>query len=296
MNSDVTNQNRNVNIQRKFLINDGWLHFKIYCGVRIQDQVLKEIIDPLTKKLLTEDVIEKWYFTRYSDPYESIRLKLKLFKKEYHSKAFNLVMDSLERHTNYDTIWKVKLDSYERETEKYSQNDIHLVESFFYYDSTEVIRLLKYNDNDYDLFFSTLKYINYILNNFEFDIRDKLMFVKKNNKIFKRELNADKRTNKSLSLKYRKLRPKIESLLLTSDQEVFLNEDLNNHRFKAQQIIEKLVVKDKNNDLKVEKSKLLINFIHMSINRIFRSKQKFYELVIYDFLFRYYTSINAREI
>ena len=40
---------------------------------------------------------------------------------------------------------------------------------------------------------------------------------------------------------------------------------------------------------------LLISMIHMSMNRWFRTKNRLHELVLYEFLTRYYTSETAKR-
>ena len=55
---------------------DKWLYYKLYCGVRISDSLLTDLVLPLVIKLTTESLIEKWFFIRYSDPENHIRLRL----------------------------------------------------------------------------------------------------------------------------------------------------------------------------------------------------------------------------
>ena len=43
------------------------------------------------------------------------------------------------------------------------------------------------------------------------------------------------------------------------------------------------------------RTKLMGSYIHMLINRLFKSKQRLHEMVIYDFLFRYYKSEIAKK-
>ncbi|GHV23349.1 hypothetical protein FACS1894174_09080 [Bacteroidia bacterium] len=42
-------------------------------------------------------------------------------------------------------------------------------------------------------------------------------------------------------------------------------------------------------------NELLKSYIHMMLNRLFRSKNRMHEMVLYDFMFRYYTSGIAKE-
>ena len=49
----------------------------------------------------------------------------------------------------------------------------------------------------------------------------------------------------------------------------------------------------KGSPLFIQKS--LPSYIHMTMNRLWADKNRMYELVIYDFLVRYYKSYIARE-
>lgn len=56
----------------------------------------------------------------------------------------------------------------------------------------------------------------------------------------------------------------------------------------VQQIDEKVGVNRKMEEL-------LKSYLHMMLNRLFRSKNRKYELLIYDFMFRYYKAEIARK-
>jgi thiopeptide-type bacteriocin biosynthesis protein len=59
--------------------------------------------------------------------------------------------------------------------------------------------------------------------------------------------------------------------------------------------ISKIILEmEKNNELEIPLNKLLGSYIHMMINRLFRSKQRLSEMVIYDMLRRYYSSLIAK--
>ena len=60
-------------------------------------------------------------------------------------------------------------------------------------------------------------------------------------------------------------------------------------------VVEKLLSLEKCNELQVPLKSLLTSMIHMSMNRWFRTKNRLHELVVYDFIFRYYTSEIAKK-
>ncbi len=58
--------------------------------------------------------------------------------------------------------------------------------------------------------------------------------------------------------------------------------------------IEKLFDLRNSNQLKTELNDILSSLIHMMINRLFKSEQRLQEMVLYYYLFKYYTSAVAR--
>jgi hypothetical protein len=51
-------------------------------------------------------------------------------------------------------------------------------------------------------------------------------------------------------------------------------------------------IQDLKKELQIPLSQFLSSHVHMMINRQYTSKQRKYELVIYDHLYRYYKTIN----
>ena len=96
--------------------------------------------------------------------------------------------------------------------------------------------------------------------------------------------NGESSKAKTYLNKYRKL----ESQIFNQDNKGFIyEEDLKN-------IVERFLMLNKEDKLEISITNLLASFIHMSINRCFRSKQRLYEMMLYDFLYRKYKSIHIR--
>lgn len=60
-------------------------------------------------------------------------------------------------------------------------------------------------------------------------------------------------------------------------------------------MINELFIKINKRSNKITIEYLLTSYIHMMLNRLFKSKNRIYELVLYDFLRRYYASKIARK-
>ena len=53
--------------KQTFSLGSEWLYFKIYCGIKSSDKILSEGITRLVDELLMDNMIEKFYFVRYTD-------------------------------------------------------------------------------------------------------------------------------------------------------------------------------------------------------------------------------------
>jgi thiopeptide-type bacteriocin biosynthesis protein len=285
-------------MQSKFILGDEWIYYKLYCGKKTADTILVEIIKPLVEKLLKENTIDKWFFIRYNDPHNHLRIR---FHCNDISKI-GLVIDAFNKaityNVNNDFIWKLETATYLRELKRYGKNTITESERLFFYDSIACINALILIEDDELLFLFVLKSIDAFLTIFEYDLKAKISFAKQNSNYFKKEFNADKYLSKQLNVKYQKLRKKVESFMALRESEDYdsLLEILSIKNKNIEPIKNHILQLHRNNTLKVSLDSLLSSYIHMTVNRQFRDKQRLFELLCYDFLFRYYNSIFAKRL
>ena len=70
---------------------------------------------------------------------------------------------------------------------------------------------------------------------------------------------------------------------------------LNQKSIKIELVSQKILRKEKDNVRERSLNDLMGSYIHMLMNRLFKSKQRVHEMVMYDFLFRYYKSEIAKK-
>ncbi len=127
------------NIQRNFILGDTWLYYKIYTGPKTSDSVLTGIIKPVAEQLIADNIIDKWFFIRYADPKHHIRVRFHYSQSENIAIIINSLSPYLRPLVEQDHIWKVQIDTYHREIERYGSNTMELSESLFYYDSKMIV-------------------------------------------------------------------------------------------------------------------------------------------------------------
>ena len=101
---------------------------------------------------------------------------------------------------------------------------------------------------------------------------------------FAKEFNVDKIMRKSLSNKFKEFRSVLENLKSDSNLDEFIVRTFADRSDKIRSLKFNILNDD-----------VVSSFIHMHLNRIFRSKQRFHELVVYDLLYKYYASLKARN-
>ena len=285
-------------MKRSFILGDEWLYYKLYCGKRTAELILVDCIKPLTESLVVDGLIDQWFFIRYADPKPHIRIRFHCSQISKLGIIIDRIHKAIATYVENDLIWKVQTDTYNREIERYGELTMIGSEDMFFYDSSTSINALNLIEDEELLFLFVLKSIDALLSVFEYDLKAKISFSKVNLTSFRKEFKADKNLSKQLNIKYQKLRPKVEwfmALKESSDYDALLKLITTKNR-KIETIKTPILDLYKNNKLEVSLVHLLSSYIHMMVNRQFRDKQRLFELVCYDCLFRYYNSQFAKQL
>jgi thiopeptide-type bacteriocin biosynthesis protein len=141
-----------------------------------------------------------------------------------------------------------------------------------------------------------MKAIDGILDSFFSTINQKIILIEKLKNGFAQEFNINKTTKVQLDLKYRENKKIIELFLQEQDQYYSLFSDLLiNKSIESVPIINEILALQNRNLLTISVDNLIASYVHMFVNRLFRNKQRVQEMVIYDFIWRYYKSVIARN-
>lgn len=284
--------------KRTFIIGEEWLYYKIYCGNKTADIVLKDVIKPIVTVLLLEDKIDQWFFIRYYDPESHLRVRFHLTNNTILAEVITILKTALRPFIEHDFIWKVQIDSYNRELERYGEHTIEEVEQLFFYDSEMIVNCIdvleEENDEDFRLIFS-MKTVDDLLTSFKLSLQEKLQLINGLQLGFKKEQQINKQQQIHLDTKFRIYKKRINEIFEgDKNYEFAIFLALKNE--KSQATIDKIVQKKENLLLTISLSNLLGSILHMTLNRFFRSEQRVYEMITYDFLYRYYKSKIAIEI
>jgi len=274
--------------RRKFTLGTEWLYLKIYTGVKTSDIILEEVIQPMIQGLRDYNYISKWFFIRYHDPKPHLRLRLCLRYNEDYKTVLDKIIQELERFNDSGEISNISIETYSREIERYGQERIVEAEELFYKNSEFTLMCLSYNDEDKIVI--SIFYIIEILKKLNLTTHEKYAWIQDSNNLFKKEFNADKNLNSQLDKKYRKLKPKLK-IFIESDE--FLNERrvINLHLEECAVALHNILSHCEEQSLEVPLQSFFQSIFHMNLNRLFVSNQRLFEMVIYDYLLRYYKSV-----
>jgi thiopeptide-type bacteriocin biosynthesis protein len=281
--------------QRNFIIGDNWIYYKIYSGPQTSDTILLNIVKPVTESLLQEGIISKWFFIRYADPHHHIRFRLYLPEVANLGRVVNELNPHLRKYTDVDLVWKIQIDTYQRELERYGTETIDLAEDVFFHQSVMVVGFLEFLQGKADenlRWLFAIRATDYLLDNFGYDLTQKLGLMEHLKTAFGNEFDMAKQPKIQLDSRYRLEKKLLEDFMNPLSE---MNLEL---KPLFQAWLEKTPEKQKFTSLmtKVTMDSLVISFIHMLLNRIFKSKGRLNEMVCYDFLFRYYKSKQARQL
>lgn len=285
-------------IKRTFFLGDEWLYYKIYCGNYSADIILTKNISLITKELRRKKLIDQWFFIRYNDPKAHLRLRLHLNNTNDLQKVIQLIKSYLAKLIKSNIVYEINIGTYKREIERYGKTTIIKTEKLFYFNSEKTIKLinkLTSENNEIARIFASLQLINDLLNHFEIDLINRQKFVEIIDLQFKLEHNIEKDNKKKLALLYLKYRTDIQLFIEYQQEPDYLNGLINIIEMNKREIktIKNILHKIKENR-HINSSEFIASIIHMGINRTFRSKQREYEMLCYDFMNRYYKSTIAR--
>ncbi|MET0401850.1 MAG: lantibiotic dehydratase, partial [Cystobacter sp.] len=287
---------------RSFLPGSEWLYAKLYTGAATADRLLTDVIAPIARSSLASGAADGWFFIRYGDPDWHLRLR-------FHGTPGRLqevqreLMNALTAHHQDRLLWKVQLDTYEREVERYGGPEgMLLCERLFQVDSDAALQLLSVlpGDEGADARWRLmLAGMDHLLSDLGFDLEAKLKLVTALREGFGREFHAERATEHQLGERYRRERRGIEELLVT-------------RKVRQTVLARGLAVLDRRSErlapitatlraladvgrLTVPLSELAGSLLHMHANRMARSAARAQELVLYDYLCRHYSSVLARQ-
>ena len=257
---------------------------------------------PLVRNLAEAEHISRWFFVRYSDPHDHLRIRFNGTAEHLSQKVLPLVFATFNPLVSSGMLWKIELDTYQREVERYGGMDgLLAAEDIFCADSEAVLDILQElaGDEGLDIRWRVgLLGIDQLLSDFGLDDKTKQETVRRWSETFQTEFKMDMTGKKRLAERFRTDRRKLESLLDEAaegrEEWKFARQAFARRSARNAEPCQRLQQMAAQGKLPVSISDLARNYAHMHVNRLIRASQRAHELVLYDFLSQLYDSRSAR--
>lgn len=289
-------------IPRTFIPGSDYVYFKIYSGTKSADEILSRVVGPLTTMLIDAGAISKYFFIRYSDPASHLRFRMLLSDRSQYGVVFSHFYQMMQPYVDNGIVNRVMCDTYEREIERYGASTMDLSEELFHVDSVSVIHILQaieeldaYRREDVRWQLS-VKLLEDYLTAFDYEQQDRQRIYTRMSDGYKREFGFTSHTmTKQLNDKYRKeesaIRQMLEDEEYLAEYRSLLGTRFENMTAVARNIRDEVLSSETQERL----DHLLCSYLHMTMNRLFKSQNRLHEMVVYEFLNKYIRSAIARQ-
>jgi thiopeptide-type bacteriocin biosynthesis protein len=279
-------------VPRSFPPGSEWLYVKLYTGPATADEVLRDLVRPVLETVQRSGAAERWFFLRYGDPDWHLRLRfhgeparlLAEVLPAVHAAAAPLLADG--------QLWRVQLDTYEREVERYGGAEgVVLAERLFQADSEAVLALAAAFPEDPrgDLRWRlALAGMDALLTDLGLDPQTRRTVVRRARDRFASEFAAVADLKHHVGSRFRQERKSLEALLgpvAGSPFDVGLA-ILRRRSERLAPVVAQLRACAAAGVLTVPLAELAPSYLHMHANRVLRSAHRAQEVFLYDFLVR----------
>ena len=285
---------------RTFAAGSEWLYVKLYGGPVVLDELLTTTLPPLLAAAQAGGALDRWFFIRFSDPRDHLRIRFNGPAKRLQREVLPLVFETFNPLLASGRIWRIQLDTYEREIERYGGREgVESAEDVFFADSVACLDVLRASSGDegQDARWRAALYgIDALFSDFGFDTEARRGAVTSWRN--QRQGRSGAPPKQQLADRFRAERKRLEALLGSprgAEGELeFIRAAFERRSERMGPVVERLRALAARDDAGLSVPDLVSSYAHMHVNRLIRSAANSHELVIYDFLARLYEAQAAR--
>jgi thiopeptide-type bacteriocin biosynthesis protein len=285
---------------RKFFTGSEWLYYKIYTGIKTADSILTNVLNPLAERFEKQGWTDQFFFIRYGDPQFHIRFRFHLVDAAFLGTVIQELHDALAPFLASNVITAIWNDTYNRELERYGRHSIDAVENYFHLDSQTILQflsLIEGAEGEECRWRFGMKLIDTLLDEFGFDLKQKLGFTEEQATAFGREFGYNSVLKKQLDKRYKEIETALLELWAETNEDHRFFYDLNQQRRATlRPFVQTIFQLKEQNQLEISLPSLLGSLIHMTTNRLFRTRQRFVEYSLYYHLHKYYRTTYSRTV
>ena len=287
--------------ERIFPPTSRWLYLSLYTGSATADLVLRDAIAPLAARAMESGAADRWFFIRYNDPQNHLRVRFGGEPARLRE-IFDWLPTLLDPLLAEGRIWKWQLDTYEREVERYGgPQGIEIAEWIFHADSEAVLSIVEdlAGDRGADWRWrAALVGIDRLFADFGFDLAGRRDVLSRLRRGFGSEVAAGPQLTQQLAQRLRETGDELHELLtapVSPDHPLAGSlAALERRSAKLAPLVAELRTLQSRGALTASFDELVTSYIHMFVNRLIRADARRHELVLYDLLHRLTVSRLAR--
>src|SRR5260370_5186316 len=174
-------------------------------------------IEPVVRRALASGAADSWFFIRYGDPDCHVRLRLHGDPSRLLAEVLADLGNVLDGPGMAGQVWKMQLDTYDREIERYGGDEgILLSEQVSCADSEAVLSILQATKGGRSVdarWRLALRGMDMLLDDLGFDLDAKRALARDCRAAYGKEHKVDAMRERQLGQKFRKERPALEALL-----------------------------------------------------------------------------------
>ncbi len=289
-----------------------WLYAKIYTGAPTADRILCGVIAPLVRRARESGWIDQWFFIRYADPEPHVRVRFHGAPEAIELQLLPALNRALADALESGRSWRVQLDTYEREIERYAgPQGMLLSEQIFHVDSDAAVAIadlfVRGRLRAADRWRLALVATDRLLDDLRLDAAQRRDLMTTMRDRYATEHDAGPLLKRQISERYRLERPQLAPMLdaaraATGDGPIVRGAVgdalaiLHDRSSRLVPIVDELYSLADAGQLTMPVPQLASSLMHLSLTRHLRSAVRAQETVIYDFLYRVETERAARLV
>lgn len=278
-----------------------WVYLKLYGNHAALEAVLTRRLAPALRDLVERGVIEKWFFVRYGDPDTHLRVRMHVRSPSTWHDALSRALEACREPIDDGRIWKVQLDTYQREIERYGgTSGMDLAEGVFWADSDALIEILEALQMAAapQRWAAAACGIDRLIAACEPDVGSACALVRRFRDAFSASARKDGETRRRLAALFRERRQILMALRSGAGRQDSLGVVLKTALDRRAQHVDAAVARLKALHacglLLQHPEQVLGTIAHMHFNRVYRRYDRFEELATYDSLGLLYEGLAAR--
>jgi thiopeptide-type bacteriocin biosynthesis protein len=280
-----------------------WIYLKAYGGPGLLDEALTSVLPPLLETASAWGIISRWFFIRYADPDQHVRIRFNGPPDRLTRELTPLICEAFNPLLTSGRIWKLQFDTYQREVERYGGPEAMLIaEDIFHADSEAALAILQALEGDEGIEMRwrlALLGVSRLISDFGFDAEGSRAMAERMRDAFHREFRVEASHKRQLAERFRRERQELESVLDESSKGIpefdAARRIFGQRSLRVVEAVRRLHALSDLGELYTDVADLLPSFAHMHLNRLMRAGARQEEMILYDFLHRLYDGHIAKN-